>query len=1223
MERTINSFPIQRLPLSKKNEEWRKACVDYIIGISDMASNESIPDELELQSYYDLYNSIYNEKDLKYVTNPFNQDDGFPAMAQDYNIIRPKIDLLLGEETKRPFNFKVCRTSDIASSEIQERAKQMLMDYMQAAFMSRLSPEDQARFQEALQTGEIQTPEQIQKYLTKDYKDIAEITAYESLKYLLQRNNTIHEFTKGYKHALIGGIEPYYIGIRNGEPICESVNPKDFKYPAEEGVEFIHDASWCVRRMFMSWSQIYDQFYDKLDEKQRNQLLDMVRQTPHTGYGPDKSPLDDFVHLNLRTYNNLPNHNPYGDEDTIAVYHVCWRSLKKIGFVTYEDPETGLPTEIQVDEYYRPTGDEISVDWEWIIEVWEGYKAEVGLSDQDLYFGIQPLEYQFRRGDNLNSARLPYTGAAYSNTNSKAKSLVAIMKPLQYMYIILWYRLELAIARDKGKIPVIDVTQIPKSMGIDIDKWMHYLGALGVAFVNPYDEGWCFAKGTKVITEDGTIKNIEDINIFDKVLDPHGNPQYVTNLFRGESEMYEIIPSVGSDKQIVTADHLVRYIYRTNNGKEEIRLDKAKDLIAKFKSNPYYSSRCYLERVENIDSWNSELILDPYILGLWLGDGTTGQPEFESMDSEIIDYIYKYADTHDLKVKTRYNRNSKSNTYYLSSINNTKAGQHNNNPLIYQLKNLQIYNKKDIPNEYIYTSKENRLKLLAGLIDTDGSIYQGKGNHRGYIEFTQCENRKSIVDKFVFIARSLGFKVSVKKINSKIVKIYKNRKHSIAQPYYRVRILDGTFEIPTLVKRKRFKFLPKRNVNKNYTHFTIAYKDVEQYYGIAVSGKDHEFLLHDFTIVHNCIPGREGGKPSPYNQWTSIDASMSNTINTYIGLLDKIEQMVSELSGVSPQRQGAISSNELVGNVERSVVQSAHITEPWFWLHNQIKKHVLSMLLDTAKYAWKDSKTYLNYVLDEGTRTFLQLDENFPYEDYDIFVTDSTKESQAIEQLKSLVQPAMQNGASLLDAAEILTTDNLSKIKDKLQEIERIRIEQQQAMQEQEAQQQQQLIQMQNQVKEEELMLKEAELDLQKYKIDQDNATKITVAQLNAYRNAENMDQDMNGIPDVQEIAQTALQQQKIASDAAAKQMDLNNKARAEENKKEIEKRKIEAQKESEKIKATIEREKLALEKRKLEEARKLQKQKDDAAYKREQLKAKTALKNKTNAEAARSKNKK
>ena len=850
MERTVNSFPIQRLPLSKKNEEWRKDCVDYIIGVSDMESYDSIPDEVELQSYYDLYNSIYNEKDLKYVTNPFNQDDGFPATAQDYNIIRPKIDLLLGEETKRPFNFKVCRTSDIASSEIQDKAKQMLMDYVQAAMLAKLSPEDQQRYQEALQTGEIQTPEEIYKYLTKDYKDVAEITAYQSLKYLLQKNNIVHEFTKGFKHALIGGVEPYYIGIRNGEPICESVNTKDFKYPAEEGVEFIHDASWCVRRMFMSWSQLYDQFYDKLDDKQRDQLLEMSKQLPNNGYGPDKDSRDDFVHYNMKIYNNLPSHNPYGDSDTIVVYHVCWRSLKKIGFVTYLDPETGLPEEIQVDEYYKPTGDEISVDWRWIIEIWEGYKADMGYEDHDLYFGIQPLEYQFRRSDNLNSARLPYTGAAYSNTNSKAKSLVAIMKPLQYMYIILWYRLELAIARDKGKIPVIDVTQIPKSMGIDIDKWMHYLSALGVAFVNPYDEGWD-------------------------------------------------------------------------------------------------------------------------------------------------------------------------------------------------------------------------------------------------------------------------------------------------------------------------------------------------------------------------IPGREGGKPSPYNQWVSIDASMSNTITMYINLLGKIEEMVSELSGVSKQRQGSISTNELVGNVERSVVQSAHITEPWFWLHNQIKKHVLSMLLDTAKYAWKGSKTYLNYVLDEGTRAFLQIDENFPYEDYDIFVSDSTKENQLIEQLQSLIQPAMQNGASLLDAAEVLTTDNLSIIKSKLQEIENKRIEQQQAMQQQEAQQQQQLVQMQNQVKEEELMLKEAELDLQKYKIDQDNATKITVAQLNAYRNTENMDQDMNGIPDPIEIGKQEIERQKAVSDAQAKQMDLANKARAEENKRDIEKRKVEAQKESERLKASIEREKIALEKKKIEEARKLQKQKDDAAYKREQLKSRTALRNK------------
>ena len=851
-------MPIQKLPLSKKTEEWRKDCVDYFIGISDIASSDNLPDRDELQSYYDLYNGIYNEKDLKYVTNPFDQDDGFPATAQYYNIIRPKIDLLLGEETKRPFNYVVCRTSDIASSDVQNKAKQMLLDYMQAAMMAKLGPEEQARFQEALQSGEIQTPEEIQKYITKDYKDIAEITAYQTLKFLYKKLDMQHKFNRSYLDVLVGGSEYFYTGIRNGEPYTERVNPKEFTY-ANEDVEYIDEASWCVRRMVMSYSDIYDQFYDILDEKQLDKILELVGQVPTSGYGPDKNSVDDYNHIELKRYNSINDYVHDEGDINVIVYHVCWKSFKKIGFVTIINPETELPEEFEVDETYKVTGDELSVEWKWIVETWEGYRAGDDSCDEVLYFGMKPVEYQFMNGYNLNSSKLPYTGATYSNANSKSKSLVAIMKPLQYMYIILWYRLELAIARDKGKLPVIDITQIPKSMGIDVDKWMHYMSALGVIFVNPYEEGWD-------------------------------------------------------------------------------------------------------------------------------------------------------------------------------------------------------------------------------------------------------------------------------------------------------------------------------------------------------------------------IPGREGGKPSIYNQWSSVDASMANTINTYIGLLDKIEQMISELSGVSPQRQGAISSNELVGNVERSVIQSAHITEMWFWQHNQVKKRVLSMLLDIAKYTWKDTKKYLHYVLDDGTRTFLQIDDNFPYEDFDIFISDSTKDNQAIEQLKSLIQPAMQNGASLLDAAEIITEDNLTVIKNKLREIEEKRMQQAQEAQQQEAQQQQQLVQMQNEVKEQELMLKEAELDLEKYKIDQDNATKITVAQLNAYRNAENMDQDMNGIPDVIEIGKQEIERQKAVSDAASKQMDLANKARAEENKRRIEERKVEAQREADKLKASIEREKLALEKQKLNEAMKLQKQKDKSALEREKLKAKTALKNKTNAEAAKSK---
>lgn len=832
--KNTKSFPAQKLPMSKKTQAWKEACVDYVVGAGDSGfggNGRSRSDEM--QTYYDLYNSIYNEKDLKYVTNPFKQDDGFPAMAQDYNIIKPYVDQLLGEETKRPFNFHPQRTSDIAASEMQEKAKEMLMDYIQATIASKLSPEQAARYEQALATGEIQTPEAIAKYLQKDYKDIAETEAYHALQFLKRKLNLTHEFYKGWKDALIGGEEIYYVGVINGDPYVERVNPMYFDYEHSLDLEFIDDAAWCRRKMIMSATEIYDRFYDKMSERQLNELLELIDQRPGAGNNPEiRKTSMDYESIKLHKINSFTD-NPF-DIDHITVYHCCWKSFKKIGFVTLLNPETGEAEEFQVDEDYKVTGTEQSVEWDWIIEVWEGYRI-----GDDMYIGIQPIEYQHISADNPNSQKLPYTGVVYNNTNSKPRSLVSMMKPLQYMYIVVWYRLELALSRDKGKVAVMDITQIPKSMNIDVNKWMHYLSALGVAFINPYDEGWD-------------------------------------------------------------------------------------------------------------------------------------------------------------------------------------------------------------------------------------------------------------------------------------------------------------------------------------------------------------------------IPGREGGKPSQFNQLSSWDLTMSNVIAEYIQLMQKIEDMVAKLTGITPQRQGQIAASELVSNANTAVNMSYHITEPWFWNHNQVKRRVLTMLLNTSKAAWKDSKRYLNYILDDATRAFVQLSDNFFYEDMDIFVDDSTKNQQYIDQLKQLLQPAMQNGASLLDIAEIITLDNMSMIKNRLEEIEQKRMEQMQQQQQAEQQAQQQMAEQQNQLKEEELMLKEAELDLEKYKVDQDrykaeqdNATKITVAQINSYRGAENMDQDMNGIPDPIEIGKQALEQQKINSDIATKQLELNNKRREIEQKREAENKKIQ------------------LEKDRMKHETELQRMSDKAAMDREKLKAKTALRNK------------
>lgn len=815
-----SAFPRQKLPLSKKGKKWQEDCVNYIIGEGNVTSGGNSTSYYgELQTYYNLYNSIFDEKDFKSITNPFKVEDGFPATPHDFNIIRPKVDLLIGEETKRPLNFRVIRTSQEATSEMQEKEKQMILQYIEAAITAKMSPEEAQQFQEQLQSGEIMPPEQIAKYMDKDYKDIVENTAYHSLTYLREKLDLDNEFIKGWKDGLISGREIYYVGVLNAEPYAERVNPICFSYDKSPDLDFIEDGSWCCRKMRMPITEVYDRYYDKLEEKDLDRLEEMIGSTPGRNLG-DRSPVD--MGIQLRIYDN-PIFEGSG-KSLVNVWHCCWKSFKKIFYVTTTD-DSGQPQINIVDETYQPVGNEVSVEPDWIIEVWEGYRA-----GSDLYFGIQPIEYQHVSIDNPNSQKLPYCGAIYSNTNSKPRSLVSILKPLQYMYIVLWYRLELAIARDKGKVVNMDITQIPKSMNISPAKWMHYLSSVGVNFINPYEEGWN-------------------------------------------------------------------------------------------------------------------------------------------------------------------------------------------------------------------------------------------------------------------------------------------------------------------------------------------------------------------------IPGREGGKPAQFNQITALDLTMSNVIAEYIQLMDKIEELAGTISGITQQREGAVSTSEMVGNVERSVVQSSHITEPLFWVHNQCKRRVLNMLLNTAKGAWEETgKQKLQYIFDNGERAFLDITPKFYYEDMDVFVSDTSKDLENIQKLQQLIQPAMQNGASLLEAAEILTNDNFNIIKQKLKDMQTRQEQIQQQQQEAEAQQQQQLQQMQNESKQQELMLQEAQMDLQRYQIDQDNQTKIAVAQINAYRGTEELDQDQNGIPDPVEIGKQAIEQQKINQEAYNKRYEVKQKRE-------------------------IEDQKIQLEKDKMKHETELQKAKDDAAYEREKLKARTALKNKTSGE--------
>jgi hypothetical protein len=773
-----SEFPAQKLPLVKKTEPWRKACVDVLISRegSSFVNGRSRKDILKID--YDLYNSVFSEDDFKYVIDPFNVGDSFPAHPQNMNIIKPKIDLLLGEETKRPFNFRVFSTNDESVSQIQDYKKQLLIkEYLGALVEGQDDDEIDKRLSE------------IDTYIKNKYNTVAEQTAYNSLKYLREQLSIDHEFLKGWKDALIAGEELYYTGIVNGEASLERVNPYHCTYDNDPDLDYIEDGDWFVRRFLMSPGAIYDRFQSTMTEEDLDKLLKMI----DGGQSMVSRPGD--VNYNSIMYRDKIISDIQQDEffkgQLVPVWHTCWKSFKKFGTLRYNDLETGQEVEEIVDETYRLTEEDkvkgITIEWDWMTEIWEGYRVGT-----DIHLDMGPVQYQYQSLEHPKVTKLPYIGCKYNSTNTRNKSLVDLMKPLQYMYIVVWYRLELALARDKGRIINMDITQIPKSMGIDVKQWMHYLSALGVNLINPYEEGWD-------------------------------------------------------------------------------------------------------------------------------------------------------------------------------------------------------------------------------------------------------------------------------------------------------------------------------------------------------------------------IPGREGGRPAVYNQMSAQDLTMSAVIADYIGLLDKIEDMAGEISGVSRQRQGQISSNELVGNVQRATIQSSHITEPLFEMHNHVKKRAYTSLLNVAKYAWStNNKKKLTFIVDDFSRMFLELNDEFLYSDFDIFVSDSSKENQNLEALRSLMQPAIQNGATLSDVVTLLTSDSLSEIKRKLKEIEDNRAKAEQEMQKQQAQMQQQQQQFELQDKAEERRIKEED-SIRKAE------TAITVAEIQvASKQQPEGPDNINIETDGSEEMKLELQRDKNLADERYKQAIISETVRKNKVDEQLKKQELE-----------------------------------------------------------------
>ncbi len=460
-----NHIPKQKVSRAKKTKTWGINSVKGFI----QESNFNMTGKHDLLKFYEAYNGHMNEGDYNYVTNPYNtpgKQKNFPAKLRNYNIIKPVIDLLLGEKTSRPSNFMVTVSNDDAVTKMAEEQKEMVLQNLRQLFVNTLN-------QQGVDTGqpnqEAKTPAQVEEYMNTSYQDGRAIVGQQVLNYLRDNLDMEDKLMRGFFDWLCSGYVYSYKGVCMDDVEYEVVSPLDIDYSMSPDLEFIEDGDWVVRRQLMSVNAVVDQFYDLLSEQEIDQLEDHSRNNSTSFSIPFLQRVE----------------NDFGDKGRfVEVMHVCWKSFRKVGVLSYID-EFGVKQMSLVSDSYktdRENGEE--TEWYWINEVWEGYQI-----DNDIYVGINPMEGQRTSISNISKCKLPYNGRAYSNRHSENVSVVSLGMPYQILYNVFHYRLELTIAKNKDKIALIEMNTIPKRHGWDEEKFMYYADAMGFAFIDSTAEG--------------------------------------------------------------------------------------------------------------------------------------------------------------------------------------------------------------------------------------------------------------------------------------------------------------------------------------------------------------------------------------------------------------------------------------------------------------------------------------------------------------------------------------------------------------------------------------------------------------------------------------------------------------------------------------------------------------------------------------------------------------
>lgn len=496
----IPNLPPHQLPFKRKNKEWRKKFVDWADSKTFSTNSLVRKSVMHKKINYDLLRGVLHMSDLELILNPEHLKAGFiPDRITHYPIMNSKLNVLIGEESKRVFDFRVVITNPNSISEIENTKRDAIRERLQQLLSDDSLNEDD--FNQKL--------EQMNDYFTYEYQDMREVRANCLINHYMKELNIPLEFNRGFRDAATVAEEIYQCDIRGGEPTFEKVNPLKIRIYKSGYSNKVEDADMIAIEDYWSPGKVTDTYYEEIESlsaSDKKKLIDLLDNNV-AGAAADHDSMDNiddrngFININLIGDEAIAANGyyfdpmglfsdgvddsmmPYDIAGNIRVLRVYWKSRRKIKKVKSYDPETGE----EVFNFYPETyiidtdkGEEETIFW--VNEAWEGTKI-----GKDIYIGMRPRVVQYNRLSNPSRCHFGIVGSIYNMNDDKPFSLVDMMKPYNYLYDAIHDRLNKHLAKNWGKIIQLDLAKVPK--GWDVEKWLYFAKTNNLAIVDSFKEG--------------------------------------------------------------------------------------------------------------------------------------------------------------------------------------------------------------------------------------------------------------------------------------------------------------------------------------------------------------------------------------------------------------------------------------------------------------------------------------------------------------------------------------------------------------------------------------------------------------------------------------------------------------------------------------------------------------------------------------------------------------